>query len=107
MRFPFDTTIERGDVEIELRVIYDVTPYVPARLCGDYPQPAEGGEIEIISVTRSGQPFTLTDAEESAVLNECEARAGDDIAEEAALESDWRYQEYRDRHLMREWERRS
>lgn len=104
MRFPFDTTIERDDEEIELRVIYDVSPLIPERGptydCGG--QPAEGGEVELISVTRDGQPFTLTDAEEAALINECSNRSGDDIAEEAAAEADWRYQKYRDEQLMGE-----
>lgn len=105
MRFPFDTTIERGDEEIEVRVIYDVTPIVPARLYGDYPQPAEGGEVEIISITRDGKPFHPTQPEEAVLLNECIARSGDDMAEEAAAAADWKYQEYRDRQLMEKWER--
>lgn len=110
MRFPFETSIERGDEEIELRVIYDVTPFVPARLYGDYPQPAEGGEVEIISVTRAGKPFDLTDAEEEALLAECEERAQSDIEDEASAAADWLYQERRDRLLMAgsdEWLRRS
>ena len=44
MRFPIIHYIERGDEEIELAVIYDVSPFVPAVLYGDYPQPAEGGD---------------------------------------------------------------
>lgn len=96
-RFPFDTSIERGDDEIELRVIYSVTPYVAAT----YWQPAEGGEVEIISVRKDGKPFALSDAEESALLTECEERAQGDLADEAAAAADWKYQEYRDRLLMR------
>lgn len=101
MRFPFDTTIERDDSEIEIHVIYDVTPFVAAT----YWQPAEGGEVEIISVRHGGKPFDLTDAEEAALLQECEERAGDDMEQERAAEADYRYQEYRDRQLMEKWER--
>lgn len=104
MRFPFDTIIERRDEEIEVRVIYDVSPIIPARLYGDYPQPAEGGEVEIISVTRAGQPFATTDAENDALLAEANNRSGDDMADEAAAFADWKYQEYRDRQLMAKWE---
>ncbi len=104
MRFPFDTSIERDGEEIDVRVIYDVTPYVPARLYGDYPQPAEGGEVEIISVTRDGKPFVTTDAEDATLLSEAEGRAGYDIVEEAAAAEDWEYQAYRDRQLMAKWE---
>lgn len=100
MRFPFTTHIERGDDEIELSVIYDVTPFVPARLYGDYPQPEEGGEVEIITVKRDGQPFELTDAEEAKLQQECEERAGSDMAEEAEAAAEWRAQCRRDDRLM-------
>lgn len=100
MRFPFTTWIERGDDEIELRVVYDVTPLIPARLYGDYPQPAEGGEVEIISVKRDGQVFDLTDAEEAKLQTECEERSGEDMAEEAAAAAEWREQSRRDDRLM-------
>lgn len=96
MRFPFTTYIERGEDEIELAVIYDVTAFVPARLYGDYPQPAEGGEVELISIKHKGAEFTLTDAEESALITECEERAGSDMAEEAAEAAEWRAQSRRD-----------
>lgn len=96
MRFPFTHYIERGDEEIELAVIYDVSPYVPAVLHGDYPQPAEGGEVEIISVKHKGAEFALTDTEEAALQTACEERAGSDMAEEAAEAAEWRAQSRRD-----------
>jgi hypothetical protein len=105
MRFPFDTTIDRGDDEIEVRVIYDVTPFVPAVLYGDCPQPAEGGEVEIISITRDGKPFQPTQSEEAVLLSECEQRAEQDIADEAAEAAEWRAQERRDRQLMAGFDR--
>jgi len=95
IRFSFDTSIERSDDEIDLRVVYSVTPYVAAT----YWQPAEGGEVEIISVRKDGLPFVLTDAEEAALLTECEERAQGDLANEEAEAADWKYQEYRDRLL--------
>jgi hypothetical protein len=104
-RFTFDTEIERGDFDVELRVTYSVTPFVAARLYGDYPQPAEGGEVELISVQHNGKPFKLADEEEEAILQECADRAASDMAEEAAAAADWKYQEYRDRQLMERWER--
>lgn len=100
-RFSFDTSIERGDDEIDVRVVYSVTPFVEAT----YWQPAEGGEVELISVRRDSQPFTTTDAEDEALVAQCEARAADDMADEASAAADWKYQEYRDRMMMREWER--
>lgn len=96
MRFPFNTSIEVGDDEIELAVIYDVTPFVPARLYGDYPQPAEGGEVELISVKRDGVEYPLTDEQEASLIRECEERAGEDMAEEAAAAAEWRAQSRRD-----------
>ncbi len=101
MRFPFDTTIERGDDELEIRVIYDVTPFIDAT----YWQPAEGGEVEVISVTHDGKPIVLSDAEESALLEKCRDRCGDDMEQEAAAAADWKYQEHRDRLMMEKWER--
>lgn len=100
MRFPFDTSIERGDDEIELRVVYDVTPYVPAQLYGDYPQPEEGGEVEIISVKRDGEPFDLTGDEEAKIQRECEERSGDDMACQRDEAADWMAQSRRDNLLM-------
>lgn len=100
MRFPFTTHIEVGDEEIELFVIYDVTPLVPARLYGDYPQPAEGGEVELISVKHNGAEFPLTDKQEAALIRECEERAQSDVAEEEAEAAEWRAQSRRDERLM-------
>ena len=106
MRFPFTTTIERDEWEYELAVVYDVTPYRPATgptyACGG--QPAEGGEVELISVKHNGAEFTLTAAEAAALIAECEERAGEDMADEEAAAADWKYQEARDRQLMRDWE---
>jgi hypothetical protein len=101
MRFPFTHYIERGDEEIELSVIYDCTPFIAQT----YWQPAEGGEVELISVKHKGTEFVLTDAEEAALIEECEGRAATDWSEAKADEADWRYQEYRDRQLMERWER--
>jgi hypothetical protein len=100
MRFPFNTTIEVGDDEIELAVIYDVTPFIPARLYGDYPQPAEGGEVEIISVRHNGADYVLTDAQEAALLTECEERAQSDISAEEDAAAEWCAQSLRDALMM-------
>ena len=99
-RFTFTTSIERDDSEIDVKVTYDVTPFRAAT----YWQPAEGGEVELISVKCAGAEFTLTDAEETALLAECEARAPQDIAEEAAEAAEWRAQSRRDALLMAQWE---
>jgi hypothetical protein len=90
-----------GRREVELRVTYSMTPVVPAT----YWQPAEGGEIEIVSVKHEGREVTLAPEEEDALLEQAIARSADDWADEQAAEADWRYQEYRDRQLMEKWER--
>lgn len=95
-RFTFDTAIERDDHEFELRVVYSATPFYPAT----YWQPAEGGECELISMKCGGMEFVLTDAEEAALLEECQARAGQDFAEEYAEQQDRKYEEWRERRWM-------
>lgn len=92
MRFPFTHYIERGDEEIELAVIYDVSAYHEATRW----QPAEGGEVEIISVKCDGKEFGLYPHEEAALQKACEERAGSDIEEEAAEAAEWRTQSRRD-----------
>ena len=99
-RFTFDADIELGGEEVEVRVTYDVTPFVAAT----YWQPAEGGEVELIAVKHDGKLITLPDAVESELLERAEARAQSDLADEAAAEADWRYQEHRDRQMMAQWE---
>jgi len=92
MRFPFTHYIERGDEEIELAVIYDTTPYWPATM----EQPAEGGDVEIVSVKCDGEPFGLYPHEETALQTVCEERAPYDVADEAAEAAEWRAQSRRD-----------
>lgn len=92
MRFPFTTYIDAGDEEIELAVIYDVTPLVAAT----YWQPAEGGEVELISVKHGGADYPLSGEQEAALIRECEERAGEDMAEERAAAEEWRAQSRRD-----------
>ena len=100
-RFQFTVDHMIGRQEVELVVTYSVTPFVAAT----YWQPAEGGECEIQSIKHNGQPITLSDVEEAALLEMAEARAADDLAAEAADYADWQYQEHRDRLLMAQFER--
>ena len=100
-RFQFTVDHMVGRREVDLVVTYSVTPFVAAT----YWQPAEGGECEIVSVKHEGREITLSDEEEDALLEMARDRASEDLAEEAAAEADWRYQEYRDRQLMEKWER--
>lgn len=80
--FTFTDYLYRGHMEreVEVEVTYSVTPFVPAVLYGDYPQPAEGGEVEILSVRRDGVELD-TSSEEDALLHDhaCD-RADDDLA---------------------------
>jgi hypothetical protein len=96
MRFPFTHYIERGDSELELDVIYDISPFIAAT----HAQPEEGGEVEIISVKHGGADWPLTDAEEAEVLTACQERAQSDIENEAAEAAEWHAQCRRDDALM-------
>lgn len=100
-RFQFTVEHMIGRREVELVVTYSCTPFVEAT----YWQPAEGGEVEIVSVKHGGEEITLSNAEEEALLDMAIARSAEDWADEAAAEADWRYQEHRDRLLMEQWER--
>ena len=105
-RFQFTVDHMIGREEVELVVTYSVTPGCPEMgptyACGG--TPAEPDEVEIISVKHNGQPVTLSDEEEEALLEQAIARSADDLADEYAAEADWRYQEARDRQLMERWE---
>lgn len=59
-------TLTRDDAEIELEVEYTVADYHAATgpSWNDPGSPAEGGEIEELTITHDGEPFALTDAEE-------------------------------------------
>lgn len=86
----FETTIEREDESIDVEVTYEIMPYRPAIRYGDHPQPAEGGEPEILSITVAGEEnppeFELTDKEMESLINEIHNRYQDDIADQ---ESDY------------------
>ena len=81
MKFPLAHYIERDGQELELDVIYDITPRIPAILYGDYPQPEEGGEIELISVKHMGHEIELTEAEENVLILACAENDDDDYFE--------------------------
>jgi hypothetical protein len=84
--------IERGDDELEITVDYDATPFVDAT----YWQPAEGGEIEITAVTHDGMPITLTEAEESRVIDSCKEHFLEHQGDEAADYAEYRASQVRD-----------
>lgn len=95
-QFSFHVDHMVGRRELELLVTYSVTPPVAAT----YWQPAEGAEVEIISVEHNDKPFPLSEEEEDALLEQAVGRAMDDLANDAADEADYRYEQYRDRILM-------
>ena len=105
-RFQFTVDHMIGRHEVELVVTYSVTRGSPERgptyACGG--TPAEPDEVELVSIKHEGKEVTLPDAEEEALLELAQGRAADDLADEAADEADWRYQERRDRQLMERWE---
>lgn len=106
-RFQFTVDHMVGRREIELVVTYSVIPGCPETgptyACGG--TPAEPDEVEIISIKHNGQPFTVSDEEEDALLQQAIDRAGEDMAEEYAAAMEWRAQQRRDDLLMERWER--
>jgi len=95
-RFVFTGMIERDGNEIEVDVAYTVSRYYPATL----EQPEEGGEIELLSVKLCGVEMVLSDAEEAEIMRQCEERAGEDVAEEAAAAAEYRAEMRADDRLM-------
>ena len=104
-RFQFTVDHMVGRREIELVVTYSMTPPIAAQLYGDYPHPAEGGEVEIVSVEHAGQSFKLSQEEEDALLEQAIERSADDWAEDQIAAAEWRAQSRRDDLLMEQWER--
>jgi len=98
-RFTFDIDHMIGRREVELRVTYSVTPGRPARIYGDYPHPEEFPEVEVVSIKHEGQPITLSDEEEDAILEMAIARSADDMADARADAEEWRAQARRDRMM--------
>jgi hypothetical protein len=97
--FPFTHWLERGDEEIELVGTYCVGRYYPAT----WEQPAEGGEVEILTLALppDGMQINLTDAEEEKILDALNEQAGDDLAREAADRADYEYDRWRDECMER------
>ena len=83
--------------EIAIEVEYAVTPYRPATRS----DPAEGGEVEIISATYDGKDFDLTREE----MDELYEQAQNDWADREADRADRRYDEMRDRQMEREFDK--
>ena len=74
--------LTRGDEDIELEVEFDMSPIIPARgPSWDSPgEPAEGGEIEVLSVQYNGVELSgLSDAEDAFILNYLYENVEDDF----------------------------
>lgn len=81
--FKFTAYLERNETEIEVEVIYSASPSIAAT----WEQPAEGGEIEIISVKANGVEFVTTLSEDDRLYDlACERSVEDwkDWADEMA-----------------------
>lgn len=81
VRFPFTCYLARGEEEIVVRGAYEVRPGCPERRYGDYPQPAEPDEVEVLSVTTDPPTVTLTEAEHERIEDYCAERAAEDWAD--------------------------
>lgn len=103
--FHFTHYIYRGRAEREypVEVSYSVSPFVPARLYGDYPQPEEGGEVELLDAKLIGDSYPITTEEWDGLLEACEARCNEDLAEAEADRGDYLYEQERDRRMMDRW----
>lgn len=97
MTFTFDTFIERYNGELAVTVSYTVSPFYPATRT----QPAEGGEIEIISAEfadsdAANMPAPITEAEHDALRIQCQQRAQSDIDDAKAAAAEYRAETRRD-----------
>ena len=105
--FTFTTEIEPdADLPVELVVTYTGSPIIPAQTYGppEHCYPAEGGEVEIQSVTHNGSEYPLTDKQEDALITICEERLEQDAADAWADRCDYEYDRRRDEQMEREWE---
>jgi len=84
--FTFETSITRGryEREYDLEVTYTVTPFIGAT----HVQPAEGGEVEVLTVTSLGASIDLTADEDETIYQACCDRAEADLAEWYAEQDD-------------------
>jgi len=69
MTHTLNYTLTRDDEDIELEIEYSVSRYYPARgpSWSSPGEPAEGGEIEELEITRDGVEFRVTNAERDKI----------------------------------------
>jgi len=99
--FKFDHIITRegrlGERDYELEITYGVTDYVAATMY----QPAEGGEVEILSIKDAfwQTEFEVSGDEEDAILDAAESRADSDLSEWYAEYEEYKADQARDRRM--------
>jgi hypothetical protein len=98
-KFTFTTYLYRGprEIEHEVEVTYSVSPYRAATM----EQPAEGGEVEILSV--KGVDYTSRDEDDGLYDQACD-RANEDLAEWHAEQEEYRADAIRDERMMRDFQ---
>lgn len=90
--FPYTHEIERGETLIEICGEYTVSKYYAET----HLQPAEGGDVELLTVKRDGRDFDLTDAEEAALVDALQIQSVDDLDTASGDEGDYRYEQWKD-----------
>ena len=98
----FTTWVYRGrnEREHELEVTYRAAAGTPARMYGDYPHPAEPGEVEIIRVTYDGEDFDTTREEDDLIYEEAVRRAPEDCAEYLSEAAEYRAEMRREERIF-------
>ena len=99
--FAFRAELDRGDDTVEVEVTYTCTPFIDQT----YWQPAEGGEIEIQSITLDGKSIDVTDAEEAKLYRMAENAAGDDWGDHLRDVAEYKADQRADDRMMDRWER--
>lgn len=95
MIFTFDYEVELEDETFDVEVTYKGTRPIPET----YYQPAEGGEVYLISIKRDGKEVELPPEIEDKIYDECHNRLLDDLEEDRDSYGDYKYEEKRDREM--------
>jgi hypothetical protein len=102
-KFTFTTELfcgEHDDVPYEVEITYSVSPFIPAT----HEQPAEGGEVELLSAKVGGIEVKLTDELEAELLTKCEERAEQDMRDRLEADADAVYEARRERRSDEWWQ---
>lgn len=98
--FKFTAYLERSDTEIEVEVTYSASPSIAAT----WEQPAEGGEIEIISVKANGAEFVTTLSEDDRLYDLACERSVEDWADYEDGAAEYRADLARDERMIRDFQ---